>query len=360
MTTSVLPPALGVCIVTYNAADVITGCLATLFAAENVRLRVVVVDNASSDGTVARIRNWAAGTIPPEIPLDLPFESPHLTGPVALHEALPSAPLDDNTTLTMLHAPVNGGFAAGVNLGLDHLMQDLDIDRFWILNPDCVVPPGTPAALAAHPAPPGSFALIGGRVSYLSPAGRIQSDGGRINWLTGMTINVNRGRATAQTSPPSVDTLDFISGASMVASRAFLEQAGLMPEDYFLYYEEVDWALRRGALPLLYCNRAPVYHHAGSTIGSGSVERVSTDFSVYFLYRARMRFLRRHCPRSLPVAFFYSLAKAVQHALRGQWAQFHALLRAINGLRPPAAVRKRLSPETRAIIDGAREKSYQR
>lgn len=346
MTASVSSPVLGICIVTYNAADVITGCLETLFAAENVRLRVVVVDNASSDDTVARIRNWAAGTIPPEIPTDMPFEPPNLPRPIVLHEVVSGDPPTANsTTLTMLRAPVNGGFAAGVNLGLEHIMQDMDIDRVWILNPDCLVPPGTPVALAEYPAPPGGFALLGGRVSYLSPAGRIQSDGGRIDRLTGATININRGLAAADTTPPSSNLLDFISGASMVASRAFLEQVGPVPEEYFLYYEEVDWALRRGALPLLYCNDAPVYHHAGSAIGSGSIERASTDFSVYFLYRARMRFVRRHYPWSLPSAYLYALAKAGQHALRGQGGQLHALLRAIHGLHPPFAVRARLSPE---------------
>lgn len=345
MTLSTPLPVLGVCIVTYNAADVITGCLETLFAAENVRLRVVVVDNASSDDTVAHIRSWAGGTIPAELPPNMPFEPLPRHRSFTLHEAVPGILLANDTILTVLHASVNGGFAAGVNLGLSHLVQDLEIDRFWILNPDCVVPPGTPAILATHPTPSGGFALMGGRIGYLSPPGVIQSDGGRIDRLTGATININRGLAAADTPPPSTTTLDFISGASMVASRAFLEQAGSVPEDYFLYYEEVDWALRRGALPLLYCNDAPVYHHAGSAIGSGSVERASTDFSVYFLYRARMRFVRRHCPWSLPTTYIYALARAGQHVLRGQWAQLIALLRAINGFGPPKAVRSRLSPE---------------
>jgi hypothetical protein len=348
MTLSGSSPTLGVCIVTYNASNVITGCLETLLAAKNVRLRVIVVDNASSDDTVAQIRKWAAGTILAELSSDMPFETPQVSKPLAMHEAMPGEPLIEDATLTVLHAPVNGGFAAGVNLGLSHLVKDPEIDRFWILNPDCVVPPGTPAALATYSAPPDGFALIGGRVGYLSPRGLIQSDGGWVNRLTGATININRGRVAAHTQPPLTEKLEFLLGASMVASRAFLNQAGPVPEDYFLYYEEVDWALRRGNLPLLYCEDAPVYHHAGSSIGSGNLECVSSDFSIYFLYRARMRFVRRYYPWSLPTAYLYALAKAGQHAFRGQGEQLHALLRAIHGLPPSAAIRDRLS------VDAAR------
>lgn len=353
MSTTTLSPALGVCIVTYNAADVITGCLATLFSAESVRLRVVVVDNASTDDTVARIRNWASGTIPSDLPPDMPFILQQLSDPIKLHEADPGAPLTNDAKLTILHASVNGGFAAGVNLGIAYLVQDMEIDRFWILNPDCVVPTGTPIAFASHPAPSGGFALMGGRVNYLSPRGYIQSDGGYINRWTAATINVNRGRAAAHTQPPMAGSLDFISGASMVASRTFLDQAGPLDEDYFLYYEEVDWALRRGALPLLFCDGASVYHHAGSAIGSGNLERSSTAFSVYFLYRARMRFVRRHFPLSFPVAYLYALARAFQHVLKRQWIQLHALLCGIHGLRPPFKVRVRLSPEAAHIAFGS-------
>jgi hypothetical protein len=61
-----------------------------------------------------------------------------------------------------------------------------------------------------------------------------------------------------------------------------------------------------------------------------------------------MRFVRRYYPWSLPTAYLYALAKAGQHAFRGQGEQLHALLRAIHGLPPSAAIRDRLS------VDAAR------
>ncbi len=103
----------------------------------------------------------------------------------------------------------------------------------------------------------------------------------------------------------------------MVASRLFIEQAGLMVEDYFLYYEEVDWAFRRGDLPLRLVPDAVVYHHGGTVIGSGSLSRRATPFANYFNYRNRARFARRHMPLALPLLLAKAVLKAGQLLMMG-------------------------------------------
>ena len=225
------------------------------------------------------------------------------------------------------------------------LAADPAIDRVWILNPDSVVPPGHRRRLAAPP-PPGGFALLGGRLLYLETApDRIQIDGGhhrppdRASPAT--STSSCRHAATPAPTPP---TLDFITGASLVASRAFIERAGPMPEDYFLYYEEVDWALRRGDLPLAYCPRRVVYHRAGTAIGSPAPGRPASPFSLYFKHRGRLRFLRRHVPWALPTGLLYSVAKAGQLALKGYRPEAWAIVAgspqpaaAPAGPRPPLA-----------------------
>ena len=55
--------SIGVAVVTFNAADVISGCLDSLIELHGCRARVLVVDNASSDGTVAVVRDWGAGRL---------------------------------------------------------------------------------------------------------------------------------------------------------------------------------------------------------------------------------------------------------------------------------------------------------
>ena len=330
-------PPLGVIIVTFNSADVVLDCLESLLAATDVRLEIVIVDNASRDETVRSLRDWAAGSLPYLPPTDIPFALRPCIKPVPL-QLRSAGDKDRFHTITLIEAGVNGGFAAGVNRGLAHLAANTDIDRFWILNPDSAVPPGAARAFATEPGPAGGFSLMGGRVIYLDDPGKIQIDGGLINWWTGVTGNKHQYMGPA-TPAPDPARLDFITGASMVVSRAFYEQAGPMAEDYFLYYEEVDWALRRltlpgGPLPLAYCPGGIVYHRAGTAIGSPTLGRPASPFSLYFKHRARIRFMRRFRPRNLPAALAYSLAKAGQLAWQGYWTEARTILQASLGAAP--------------------------
>ncbi|SFJ74110.1 glycosyltransferase family 2 protein [Jannaschia pohangensis] len=300
-------PRLGVVIVTHGAAEVIGECLETLLASRDVGLSIVVADNASPDDTEAVV---GAISVP----------SPH----------------------RLLWSPTgrNGGFAFGVNHGLSVLVGDTGLDRFWVLNPDTLVPQGTAAAFATH-ADGTVFGMIGGRVVYADPPGNVQIDGGTIDWRTGQTRNLNQG-APADAPPPDPEAVDFVTGASMVVSRDFLRQAGPMPEDYFLYYEEVDWALSAGPLPLLYCPSAVVRHRAGTSIGSPKPGQAASAFSEWFKHRARMKFVRRHRRVSYYGAVAFTLAKAAQMAMRRDMRAAEAILRGGFGLGPPASVRRRL------------------
>ena len=336
---------LGVVIVTFNAEDVILDCLESLLAAKGVRLEIGLVDNASTDLTLATLRDWAGGQSAYSPPRDAPFAMAAGASPITLMSADDTVPAGYGHVMTLIEAGVNSGFAAGVNVGLARLAARPGIDRFWVLNPDSVVPPGTPRAFATEPAPPGGFALMGGRVIYLDTPILIQIDGGTINWRTGVTSNINQYADPAITPPPDPAQMDFIAGTSMVASRAFLEAVGPMAEDYFLYYEEVDWAMRRGALPLVFCPAGIVYHRAGTAIGSPTPQRPASPFSLYFKHRGRIRFVKRHLPRALAGSLMYSLAKAVQLGLKGYGAEARAVLAGSFGRPPAPEIRARLSPE---------------
>lgn len=344
-------PTLGVVLVAFDCGALLLDCLESLRAATDVRLRVVVVDNASTDDTLTLLHDWASGAAPYGAPADSPIPLAASLKPLPLYA--PGDPLPDTApfTLTLREAGVNGGFAAGVNLGLADLAAMPGVDRFWVLNPDSIVPPATPAKLARA----GScFALMGNRVLYLERPDLIQIDGGRIDWRTGVTHNIHQYARHPETPAPEIAEIAFIHGASMVASRRFYETAGPMTENYFLYYEEVDWALRRGDLPLAFCADAPIFHRAGGSIGSGAPGRAASAFSVYFMTRARLRFVRRFRPLALPGAYGFSLAKAAQMVLKGQAPQAAALLAAAHGLPPPAAIRRRLSPAAAVRAFGRR------
>lgn len=335
MTTGTCP--IGAVIVAFNASDVIIGCVESLLAQRHGRPKIVVVDNASTDDTVAVLRHWAA-------------RHPAVAFREFASGERPSQ--DEAGDVTLLHSTVNRGFAGGVNLGLALLAPMPEIAHFWVLNPDAFADAeATKAIMAAAAATPG-YALMGGRVCYADPSTRIQIDGGTLNLWTGVSGNVNLGRDANTTALPRAEDLDFITGANMVASRRFYETVGPMAEDYFLYYEEADWAMRRGAMPLVVAPGFTVYHHAGTAIGSPTLDRMASPFSFWFKYRGRTMFIRRFNPVALPVTLAYAAAKALQIALKGARPQAAALLRGALCLEPPRVVRDRLSPEAQKIAFG--------
>lgn len=327
--------SIGAVIVSFNTGEDLIACVESLRRQTGGSPYIVVVDNHSTDDTMAQFRAWAVRT---EVETGEPV--------------LADDPSDGPDRVILLDSGFNRGFAGGVNVGLAVLAAIPSIRHFWVLNPDAWADEHAAQAILCAAAANPDYGLIGGRVCYAETPPRIQMDGGTLNRWTGVTGNAHLGLSPEAVKPPAASDLAFISGANMVASRRFYQQVGLMREDYFLYYEEVDWAMRRGDLPLVVANGFLVWHHAGTAIGSPTLERLASPFSFWFKYRSRMKFMWRFNPVGLPVAIAYATAKAVQLALKGAWPQVGALLRAVYGLPPPRPVRDRLSPEAARVAFG--------
>ena len=125
-------PKLGVVIVTYNASEVIRPCLESLLTAPGAGgLAIVVVDNASPDGTADLIERWARGEAE---------QAPDPASPVPLRAAPKPLPLAIRApgevvegSLTLIRSGLNRGFAYGVNRGLEALKSRDDVAAFWVL-----------------------------------------------------------------------------------------------------------------------------------------------------------------------------------------------------------------------------------
>ena len=82
----------------------------------------------------------------------------------------------------------------------------------------------------------------------------------------------------------------YAHGAAMMVKREVIERAGLMPECYFLYYEELDWSMmiRRAGYDIWYEPACTIYHKESQTTGQNSPLR------TYFLTRNRLLFVKRN------------------------------------------------------------------
>lgn len=345
-------PTLGVVLVAFNSADVIVECLESLFASRGAELAVVVVDNASTDDSRAVIERWASGAMPFSARPDCPIAIAPVAKPVALHVQDATDETVTTGPLTLIRSAVNTGFAGGVNIGLAQLSRRAEVSAFWVLNPDCIVATDT-AARYLEAGGGQNFGMLSSRTLYYDRPGTIQTDGGRVFRWNGVCRGVNGGAPAATTPLPDAASLDFLTGANIVVSRAWLNRIGPMPEDYFLYYEEVDWAFSRDGFALELVPGATVYHHGGTSIGSGSHFQRPTAFSNYFNHRNRMRFVARHLPASRVGALGYTFAKAAQLGLKGARDEAWSMIAGAMELAPPPAVAARIKdPRARALAFG--------
>lgn len=332
-------PRLGVVLVNWNRwADTIE-CLESLLHSPTPA-RIIVVDNASGDGSAERIVEWAAGGLAaaPADPGMARFSQPPAAKPVTLARldaATAAATPPADTAVTLIDSGGNLGFAGGNNVGIRHLLLDAGIDYIWLLNNDTVIDARASAALLQRLDATHRVGMCGTMVRYYHRPDRIQALGGsRFSMWTGQSHGLGFNQAATTPFDPAqiARHTDFVLGASLAVSRAFLETVGLMEEGYFLYFEEIDWAVRgRGRFVTAFAHAAVVYHKEGGSIGSSSKPGARSAMSEYYLMRSRHKFVARHRPWLLPVHGALSLALIGRRLLRGNRAQAAAMLRALAG-----------------------------
>lgn len=221
-----------VVIVNFNAGDLLTACVGRV-AASTLAVDIVVVDNASSDDSISRLR-----------------------------QALPALP-----RLTILENAANLGFARANNLAL----RDWRGEFALLLNPDCMVEPDTVARMLDVMRGVPDAGMAGCLIR--NPDGSEQAGCRRLTPTPGRALRRllgGRGFDLCDTPLPAGPTpVEAISGAFMLVRRAALQQAGLLDEDYFLHCEDLDWCMRfrLAGWRVLFVPAVAVVHVKGASSG---------------------------------------------------------------------------------------------
>ena len=334
-------PRLSVVLVNWRRVDDTLECLESLLRSD-LPVRVVVVDNASGDGSAEAIVAWGAGShaatvaSPGMARLSTPPRSKPLNiRRLAAGAAAAAVPYDADVTL--IDANANLGFAGGNNLGLDFLLRAPATDYIWLLNNDTVIEPDAASALLARLDATHHLGMCGTIVRYYYRPDIVQAlNGHRFSLATGSSRGIGTGQSAVTPYDPArvARETDFVLGASLAVSRRFVETIGPMTEDYFLYFEEVDWAFRnRGRFAIAFAHGAIVYHKEGGSIGSSGAKGQRSVLSDYYLTRSRLGFIRRRAPLLLPWHWLLTLALIGRRLLRLQPKKALVLGRALLGLR---------------------------
>lgn len=303
-------------------------CLESVFRSDHPVQTVVVCDNGSSDGSVERIVDWTAGRIDAFVPTDNPLRElsfPPITKPLTVQildrdEAESGDTGGDGASLVIIRNGQNLGFTGGNNVGLRYLLSRNDWDCVWMLNPDTVARPDALRHLCDSLERDENAGICGSTLLYYWAPDTVQVLGGAAynKWLA---LPRHIGAGSAATTPVDSDAvvrrMSYVYGASMLVSRRFIDQIGLLNEDRFLYFDELDWAMRaRGQFGLAYAASSLVYHREGGNLGAGASKSRTSDF--YFL-RNRIRVTRDFAPYALPTVYLAILVAALRRAYRRQW-----------------------------------------
>lgn len=307
-------------LVNWNGWNDTLECLESLLVLEYQDFRIVVCDNGSSDDSLQKIRDWLAR---------------HKLISAEYHrvEAETGGSPGNDPVLTLIRNDENMGFAGGNNVGLRYALARGDADYCWLLNNDTVVEPDALTHLVARMQH--QVGMCGSSIRFYSERQRIQALGGGhyCRWIglpwhygrfTKWGSEINQQRAEAW--------MNYVEGASMLVSRRFLDEVGLLCEDYFLYFEETDWAIRsKGRFQLGFAPLSIVYHKVGASIGTSSNPAKMSYTSDYFNIRNRLMFTRRFYPAALPTVWLVIFGSLMLRLCMGKWSRVMMVFRLLCG-----------------------------
>jgi GT2 family glycosyltransferase len=222
------PPRVGIVVLNYRGADDTIACVNSLREL-TVPASVVVVDNASADGSVERIAAEA-----PEVELVV----------------------NDR----------NLGFAAGNNAGIERALA-AGAEFVWVLNNDTTVGPGTLAAMLDAAAGDGRIGAVGAVIHSADRRDEVLTWGGG---------SVSRWTGRTRDAQGPGDRVDYLTGASVLLRADALRDVGLFDDRFFFTWEDVDLCIRlrdRG-WRIVVADQAPVWHRWGGTVAPLAPQRL--------------------------------------------------------------------------------------
>ena len=259
-------PDLSVSIVNTNSRELVLACLESLAGTE---AEIVVLDNASEDGSADAVR-----------------------------ERFPD--------MRVIAQEFRAGFAANHNT----VIRATTGPYVYVLNEDTTADDWRFERLVAYFDAHPRVAALGPKLVY--PDGRRQDSAWRFPTPLVSTFGLlSLGRlGVKQSRGDEVRSVDWVMGAALLLRRAALDDVGLFDEGFFLYSEEVDlqFRLRQGGWEVHYFPDATVVHHE-SQFSAGIPERRINE-----MWRSRHRYWRKH--HSGPGARIAAVSTGAQYALR--------------------------------------------
>lgn len=292
----------------HNGSQDTCACILSLQKMNNTDFKIIVVDNSIGNKEFNVLCDFVKNQHIPFISLNQ-------------HEDKKV----NNEQIILIKAKENKGFAHGNNIALQFALKQNNANYFWILNNDTIVDSEALNELKAyyntHPK-----TILGSKLLYYNNNETIQAVGGTFNKVFYICEHVGEGK-NKDVLKKDLPMIDYPIGASMFVSKHFIEEVGFLSEDFFLYYEELDWVCRANlkGYKADWCEKSIVYHKEGATIGS-SYKKKKSIFSEIQLFISRKKFIKKYY--TLGFKFYFSSLLLIANRLRkGEFALANKLVK---------------------------------
>ncbi|MFH6997901.1 hypothetical protein ACHRVZ_08205 [Flavobacterium sp. FlaQc-57] len=288
----------------YNESHDSIECLESVLKLEYSNYQIIVIDNSETLQHFNDLQSWAKGDA---ISIETQFKNlvyPLEKKPLSF---LSSSEKDfllgsKEEKIVFVKADQNKGFAAGNNLALRYILSLGESDSYiWLLNNDTVVEKNVLANIISEIDKEGNLNtdIIYGTalLEYDNPT-KVQSLGGLYHSRIGLTTHLGEGVLIDEAIlnfDKIVANVSYPIGASIIVKHADLESIGLLSEDYFLFYEEIDWVSRakqKGGnvkiLPVF-----GIYHKQGNSTKS-KINKQKSEFIDLVSMNSRITFAKKY------------------------------------------------------------------
>ena len=323
-----------VCIIllNYNGKEDTIECLQSIKKLSYNNFQTIIVDNSDGYSDFNSIKDYLKGNFKGNFKSSFPNLVSVDFSETNFSSLTENSILDKSNELlesdfVLIKANENKGFAAGNNIGIKYALK-LGFDYVWLLNNDTVIDNKALTELVEFASIDIRYGIVGSKLVYYDNPDTIQALGGSLNKFFGYTNHIKEG---AKVSEKFNDIeIDYVVGASMLISNGFINDIGLLDEDFFLYYEELDLAIRGKHKNYKFntCINSVVYHKEGSSIGSSYDANQRSEFSEIINFKSRKKLYKKHF--SLGLGFYiHSLFMLINRLRRKQFSLFRKMVKVL-------------------------------
>lgn len=210
---------------------------------------------------------------------------------------------------------INLGYAGGNNIGIEIALSE-SADYVWILNPDIRVESQTLPILLKTISADKTLAAVGPRIIQRNKKDRIFTDGEKLVLDEKCSTIQKNYNLLVAIVPKKIDyDIDYIDGSSILLNCQAIQKLGVIPEEYFLYFEETDWCFnaRKNNWKLAVNSNSNVYN----------LTSIKNSVFHYYFMRNKLIFSKKYHPEFKKVRNYYvkELLKEIALRFRGNYCK---------------------------------------